>query len=170
MNLKQINAAFRLWESDHNDQYPMSVSVTNGGAMELIETGNVAAVFQVMSNELSTTKILVCPSDPGRTFATNWSDLNSSHLSYFVSADASEEYPQMLLDGDDDFVVAGKPVKSGLSKLSSNSTVAWSGTRHGPVGNIGLADGSVQAESSSGLETAFQWSWNGVRTNRVVIP
>jgi competence protein ComGC len=48
-NLKQVNLAFRIWEGDNTNQYPMAVSVTNGGAMELIETGNVTAVFQVMN-------------------------------------------------------------------------------------------------------------------------
>ena len=62
-NLKQIGIAYRLWEGDNNDKYPMLVSVTNGGAMELVATGNVAACFQVMSNELSTPKILLCPED-----------------------------------------------------------------------------------------------------------
>src|SRR3974377_1288221 len=52
-NLKQIVIAFRIWEGDHDDKYPMFVSVTNGGAMELVATGNVTACFQVMSNELS---------------------------------------------------------------------------------------------------------------------
>jgi competence protein ComGC len=171
-NLKQVNLAFRIWEGDHNNQYPMAVSVTNKGAMELIQTGNVAAIFQVMSNELTTTKILVCPNDPDRTFATNWNDLNGSHISYFVSPDASEEYPQMILDGDDNFVIAGKPVKPGMLEIPPNLPVSWSGTRHGPCGNIGLADGSVQEESSFGLRTAFEYSTNGtgIFTNRIAIP
>src|SRR6202012_312869 len=66
-NLKQINMALKVWEIDHNNLYPMAVSVTNGGAKELIATGNVAAVFLAMSNELSTTKILCCPADTNRT-------------------------------------------------------------------------------------------------------
>jgi hypothetical protein len=37
-DLKQVGIAFRLWEGDNNDKYPMAVSVTNGGAMELIAT------------------------------------------------------------------------------------------------------------------------------------
>lgn len=171
-NLKQVNLAFRIWEGDHNNQFPMAVSVTNGGAMELIETGNVVGVFQVMSNELRTPKILVCPNDTYRTFATNWNDLSRSHISYFVNPDAKEEYPQMILDGDDNLTIAGKPVKSGLLELPPNLPVAWSGTRHGGCGNIGLADGSVQEESSPGLEMAFEFSTNGtgIFTNRIAIP
>ena len=171
-NIEQVNLAFRIWEGDHDNKYPMAVSVTNGGAMELIETGNVAAVFQVMSNELSTPVILACPNDRDHTPTRDWSDLNGSHISYFVSPDAHEEYPQMVLDGDDNLTIAGKPLKSGLLQLPPNLPVAWSGTRHGSCGNIGFADGSVQEESSLGLETAFEYSTNGTGflTNRIAIP
>ena len=33
-NFKQIGLAFRIWEGDHKDMYPMSVPGTNGGTME----------------------------------------------------------------------------------------------------------------------------------------
>ncbi|HZL79034.1 MAG TPA: type II secretion system protein, partial [Candidatus Limnocylindrales bacterium] len=51
-NLKQVCLSYRIWAGDNNDKYPMFISVTNGGAMEPITTGDVAACFQVMSNEL----------------------------------------------------------------------------------------------------------------------
>src|SRR4029077_1477289 len=60
-NLKQVGLAFRTWTLDHNDKLPISVSVTNGGIMELPSTELVYLHFQVLSNELSTPKILVCP-------------------------------------------------------------------------------------------------------------
>jgi len=163
-NLKQINLAFRIWEGDNGNQYPMAVSVTNGGAMETMAAGNLAVCLQCASNEMSTTKILVCPADSDRTFATNWNELNSLHVSYFISADASEDHPETVLDGDDNFLISGKPVRSGLFELMSNSPVAWSGMRHRHVGNLGFADGSVQEESQSGLQQAF------LATNRIVIP
>src|SRR5664279_3853223 len=120
-NLKQEGIAFRLWEGDNNDLYPMAVSVTNGGAMELIATGNVAACFQVMSNELSTPKILLCPEDTHRTYATSFSTgFSDANISYFVNPDAAEIYPQMILDGDDNLTIGGVPVKSGLLQLSTN--------------------------------------------------
>jgi hypothetical protein len=121
---------------------------------------------------LSTPKVLVCPNDPDHTFATDWSNLDGSHISYFVSPDAKEEYPQMILDGDDNITIAGKPVKPGLLEIPPNLPVAWSGTRHGRCGNIGLADGSVQEESSLGLRTAFEYSTNGtgILINRIAIP
>ena len=45
-NLKQVGLAYRIWEGDNGDIYPMGISVTNGGAMELVQTGNVVSVFR----------------------------------------------------------------------------------------------------------------------------
>jgi competence protein ComGC len=169
-NLKQVGLAYRLWEGDNNDKYPMFVSVTNGGAMEAIATGNVAACFQVMSNELSTPKILVCPEDADRIAATNFTtDFNNSKISYFVSLDVTNEInPQMILCGDDNFEIGGVPVKSGLLELSTNAPVSWTSARHHFAGNIGLADGSVQQVTTKGLQSAFQQA--GLATNRLAIP
>jgi hypothetical protein len=71
-NLKQIDISFRLWIGDQGDKYPTQVSTKYGGVMELAATGNVAAVFQVMSNELSTPKVLFCPADIDHQFAPNF--------------------------------------------------------------------------------------------------
>jgi type II secretory pathway pseudopilin PulG len=34
--LKQIGLGFRTWALDNNDHFPMRVSITNGGTMELV--------------------------------------------------------------------------------------------------------------------------------------
>src|SRR3954452_11435806 len=65
-NLKQVGLAYKQWALDHHDRYPMEVSVTNGGTMEFVNSGAVWVHFNVMSNELSTPKILSCPADNGR--------------------------------------------------------------------------------------------------------
>ncbi len=168
-DLKQVGIAFRLWEGDSNNKYPMAVSVTNGGAMELIATGNVAACFQVMSNEVNTPKILLCPEDTRRVLATNWSTLNNSNISYFVGLDVSNETnPKMFLSGDDNFAIGGVPVKSGMLQLLASTPVAWTKDRHPGWGNIGLADSSVQQLNANGLQQALQQT--GVATNRLAIP
>jgi prepilin-type processing-associated H-X9-DG protein len=165
-NLKQIGIAYRLWEGDNNGKYPMAVSVTNGGAMELVATGNVAACFQVMSNELSTPKILLCPEDTHRTYATNFSTgFSGAHISYFISADAVEIYPQMILDGDDNLLVDGKPVQPGILNLRTGTTIAWTKDRHHGNGNIGMADGSAQQVTGDGLKAAVVSSTSGTPTN-----
>jgi hypothetical protein len=168
-DLKQISIAYRLWEGDNNDKYPMSVSVTNGGAMELVATGNVTACFQVMSNEVNTPKILLCPEDTRRVWATNWSTLNNSNISYFVGLDVTNDTNlKMLLSGDDNFAIGGVPVKSGLLQLLTNTPVAWTKEGHRLYGNIGLADGSVQQLTTDGLRQALQQT--GSATNRLAIP
>ncbi|MGD1087307.1 MAG: type II secretion system protein [Verrucomicrobiota bacterium] len=168
-NLKQIGVAYRIWAGDHNGKYPMQTSVTNGGAMELISTGDVFANFQVMSNELSTPEILVCPADANRVAATNFTtDFNNSKISYFVGLDAVDTSPQTFLSGDDNFAVDGVPVKSGLLELSTNVSISWTAARHKFAGNILLGDGSVQEVTTKGLQNALQQT--RFAPNRLAIP
>jgi hypothetical protein len=49
-----------------------------------------------------------------------------------------------------------------------NSTVAWPPTRHRFCGNIGLADGSVQAFNSARFQQAL--AETGLATNRLAMP
>ena len=64
-NMKQIGLAFRTWAIDNNGNFPFNVSTNSGGTLELCLPGsdgfdrNAAFHFRVMSNELSTPKILV---------------------------------------------------------------------------------------------------------------
>jgi type II secretory pathway pseudopilin PulG len=168
-NLKQVGLAYRLWEGDNNDKYPMQVSMTNGGSMESVAAGNVVTTFQVMSNELSTPKLVLCPQDIKRQpAATNFSSQLAGHISYFVGLDAKEGDPQSILSGDDNFEIGGVPVESGLLKLSSNTPIAWTPVRHGLGGFFLLADGSVQSLSNSGLTNWLHQT--GVATNRLAIP
>jgi competence protein ComGC len=165
-NLKQFGIASRLWEGDNNGKYPMSVSVTNGGAMEVIGAGNAYRLWQTMSNGLRSPKILHCPADTGRIAATNFSiGFSDANISYFISLDAAEMYPQMILDGDDNLLVDGQPVQPGILNLRTGSTIAWTKDRHHGVGNIGMADGSAQQVTGDGLNAAVGSSTSGAPTN-----
>jgi prepilin-type N-terminal cleavage/methylation domain-containing protein len=126
-NMKQVGLAFRIWEGDNGGKYPMQVSVPNGGAMELAVRGDVSAIFRVMSNELSTTKVLVCPQDRKRTAATDFAGgLSDANISYFVGLDAEDTiFPQMVLSGDDNLDVNGVRVRPGILNLSTNAPVEW---------------------------------------------
>ena len=107
-NMKQIGLAFRIWEGNHNDQYPWNVSVTNGGVKELCQAGtdgfekNPAAIFMVMSNELSTPRILVCPNDPDKQPAPDFQHLTINNVSYELrtGTNVSDAYPQAILAVD----------------------------------------------------------------------
>ena len=168
-NLKQEVLSFKLWAGDNRDILPMGISVTNGGSMELVATGNVASTFLAMSNELSTPKILFCPDDTSHFLTNNFGGLCNSNISYFVSADMTNDAnPQMILSGDSDLMLGGKMLKPGLASLWTNDSVAWSTTRHNKYGNIGLADGSVQSTTSGSLRTYLQQT--GLATNRFALP
>ena len=168
-NLKQITLAFKMWSGDCSDNYPLQVSVTNGGAMELALSGDVAGIFRVMTNELNTPKILVCPRDASRHYATNFTtDLNHQTISYFVGLDAKESYPQMILAGDDNLTINGVRVRPGILDLRTNASVGWTQERHQGGGNIALTDGSAAQTTAPTLQPAFVNT--GFATNRLVIP
>lgn len=124
---KQIGIAFKVWEGDNQDRYPMSLGTNYGGAHECIGKGATAAgatpnsgntskgvfwMFDVMSNELNSPKILYCPAENestrsnATTFATSATVSGTSPFvndyccSYFLGVDASDTYPQMFLAGD----------------------------------------------------------------------
>ena len=206
-NIKQVNLAFRIWEGDNNNLYPMALSTSAGGAMEAIacsanqSAGTIAAckpagmtnIFEACSNELSTTRIIYCPSDNTRGTATNFGQLaningtgpgnGTNGISYFVCGDASETYPQMVLDGDRNVGSTATPPAPGITaSCASDQGVALGGGASGfnsaagetgnewawsandlhlKVGNIGFADGSVAEESASGFQTALAYATNG---------
>lgn len=165
-NLKQIGVAFRTWALDHGESYPMRVSVTNGGTMETV--AQAYRSFQVMSNELSTPKVLLCPAEKRRYVATNFlGDLANAKISYFVGVDATQEMPQMFLAGDRNITNA-TGVKASFLDLTTNELAGWTHEFHEQQGNIGLADGSVQQFSSSRLRLGVQFS--GKSLNRLAMP
>jgi len=126
-NLKELGISFKTWALDNNDAYPMIVPTASGGPpnQAAISAGTaqsaayVYQIFGVMSNEVSTAKLLACPSDSDTVVHTNLliaagaivntavagstpaqytlADLN---VSYFVGLNADENYPSMLLCGD----------------------------------------------------------------------
>ena len=199
-NLHEINTAFRVWEGDNGDRYPMAVSTSKGGAMENIcsaaynsassgsyPPSGITNVFNVMSNELSTPKVLYCTSDnsPGRGAATNFAQLGAlspgttqvgtNCISYFVCGDAVETFPNMIMDGDRNIgttSTTGQPAnvitETGGQQWNqsnggnNNSSWAWSANDlHLKVGNCGMADGSVQQLTVSGLQAALINATNG---------
>jgi prepilin-type processing-associated H-X9-DG protein len=165
-NLKQDGLAFRLWAGDNGDKYRMAVSTNKNGTMEYAEDGNAFRHFQVMSNELSTPKILVCPAD-NRTAAASFARLENQNVSYFVGLDATDVRPQMLLTGDRN-VTNGIAPEHSILKLVPDQPAGWTEALHNGVGNIGLADGSVQQVSIPGLQQMLKHT--GDSTNRVALP
>lgn len=143
-NLKQIGLAFKTWALDNGDAFPTRVSVANGGWSDFVGMRVLSTVqstsrgtfgyFMVMSNELSTPKIVICPSEnEGRLQASSFAGFipigsanvvpftNDLNTSYFVGVDAVDTNPSMFLTGDHNmgsdgnltpargFVTAGPP-------------------------------------------------------------
>ena len=194
-NQKQVGLSFRLWEGDNQDKYPRSVPTNTGGSMEDCyskynannpPTGLTPWMsFVVMSNQLSTPKIIMCPSDGLAAHspqpATNFSALVTAaanaylYVSYFVNGDATENDPQMVLGGDCNI---GNAPNTGNTTSSSTrfttyslfpvvaagAVTAWSWTAtdlHQSSGNVLMADGSAQSVTISGLKTLLD---NGTNT------
>jgi len=166
-NLKQVGLSFRIFANDNGEQYPFSVSTTNGGAKELVAPGATFLQFRAMSNELSTPYVLTCPADR-RSRASNWASLTESNLSYFVGLDAKDAWPGALLSGDRNLSVNGVAVRSGLLELTTNSEVGWTAEMHRGAGNLVLGDGSVQLATTAKLTE--QVRHQEIATNRLLIP
>ena len=163
-NLKQIGLAFRLFAMDHEGYYPWHTDPALGGTF-----GPLAALawtnFMAASFELDTPKILVCPSDSAKISTVNdwpsfkaWTNENRA-LSYFTGLDGYEQIPEAFVAGDRN--ISGAPAdpchsvsNSGVSAQelkAGNTTAAWTNSIHKRIGEIALADGSVQGTDKKGL-------------------
>ena len=89
-NLKEIGIAFKTWALDHNGQYPFNVSTNSGGTLQSRARGpdgydrNAAFHFMVMSNELSTPRVLICPGSRSNSPAFNFQNLQSANVTYLL--------------------------------------------------------------------------------------
>ncbi len=189
-NLKQVGLSFRQWALDNGDRNPMQLADAQGGSLSHVEATRVLgnqvtsrgafAHFLVMSNELNTPKVILCPSefDSTRQSATTFgagiagqantvpytNDLNTS---YFVGVDSVDTQPQMFLAGDRNLggnaltptalYTAGNDYTWSLgTNFAANLGPAWTDQMHQKQGNVGLADGSVQGFSRSKLQEGLK--------------
>ena len=167
-NLKQIGLAFRLYSNDHDDRFPFAVPNDSGGTLDFLNSPQVIRHFESLSNELITPRILVCPSDAGRLRAFDFMmPLANSNLSYFVGLDADEAKPERLLSGDRN-ITGGRLSNGFLRLLRTNSPAGFAAPIHNNVGNIGLADGSVQEMTPRTLQ--WQLQSNTLAVIRLAIP
>ena len=173
-NIKQVGLAFRLWSNDHAEKFPWGVSSegTNGGTKEFSLTGEVWRHFRAISNELSTPKVLACPTDK-RSKVTDWrSFTDNSHLSYFVGLDADETKPQSMLSGDRNVTTSKLKPVNGVLTLSAGDSLEWTTAIHNKNGNVGLADGSVAQLTINNLNKQFQAALKstGQPVHRLALP
>jgi prepilin-type processing-associated H-X9-DG protein len=167
-NLKQCGMAFKMWGPYQTDDYPMANSTNLDGTKEFGNGADTFRHFQILSNELDTPKILICPADV-RVAAANFIGLKNQNISYFVDLDVHEFNPQMFLDGDRNITGESDP-ENGILKLVPGRRASWTQDIHVNRGNVGLADGSVQQFSNGGLREALQNSGDPTNTWRISLP
>jgi hypothetical protein len=142
-NLKQIGISYRLFAYDHEKQFPFVVSNELGGSLRFAGSPEVFRHFEVMSNELVTPKILVCPTDYARVRATSFqTPFSNSNISYFMGLDAKEDQPQTILSGDRN-ITGGRLTNGFLRLITPRDELGWTKELHDRQGNIGLGDGSA---------------------------
>jgi competence protein ComGC len=168
-NLQQVGVSFKIWAMDHGGQFPMEVSATDGGTKGMGEGRATWINFLVMSNELSSSKILICPADEEHIATTNFGlGFNGANVSYFVGLDATTNQPKTLLSGDDNFEKNGTRIEPGTVASSTGDTINWTAKRHIHAGNVVFADASIFQLTSNGLKQALLET--GLVTNRFAIP
>lgn len=163
-NLRTIGVSFYTWALDHSNQFPARLTGTFGSSQE--HAGEAFRHFQILSNELVSPLVVVCPADtrrPAKDFGPSFSNTN---VSYFVNLEATNDPPQMFLAGDRN-ITNGAPPINGILTLTTNSVVGWTHEMHNLVGHVLLADGSVQQLSRSKLNQSLRFSGG---TNRLAMP
>jgi prepilin-type processing-associated H-X9-DG protein len=137
--------------------------------MEFSTGPNMFHHLQVMSNELSTPKVVFCPqeSDRNRFLATNFQVFCNSNTSFFFSVDATETIPGAFLAGDHN-LTNGMFLKNGIMELATNQAIGWTREVHKNCGNIALADGHVECVNQTNLLTLLADS--GLATNHLQMP
>jgi prepilin-type N-terminal cleavage/methylation domain-containing protein len=160
-NLKQIGLAMKLWADNNDGKYPWKVDQSLGGAKPN-GSGNARVNLQlsVVSNELASTSMLLCPNDVRKVSATDFASITLPNVSYALCNEANEIRPRVILATDRNlsgFDFTGLPDNINCFILTSPDTGArfakWrKGICHGAnSGNVVLGDGSVHHLNDAGL-------------------
>ncbi|HZO86633.1 MAG TPA: prepilin-type N-terminal cleavage/methylation domain-containing protein, partial [Verrucomicrobiae bacterium] len=161
-NQKQIGLALNLWAGDQNDRYPSVVDVAEGGSKALYETWQH---FTTMTNELVTPKVLHCPADRARQIAGDFSTapsglrtLKNAAISYAIATHNPQPGNSTMHLAADRNLLGREGEGCGYSEiygvitqLKVGDDFGWDNTLHVSVGNMALADGSVQQFNRAGL-------------------
>jgi prepilin-type N-terminal cleavage/methylation domain-containing protein len=142
-NLKQISLGYRIWSGDNADKYPWEVAKINGGTLD---TSDWADHFRVCSNELSATKIILCPADVSNRVAQTWATLDGGkNVSYFLGTNSLHDRVEQILAGDRNVLGGGGGDDIRWTTFRGTSIdAAWDKSMHVQRGNLAMGDGSVQ--------------------------
>jgi prepilin-type N-terminal cleavage/methylation domain-containing protein/prepilin-type processing-associated H-X9-DG protein len=179
-NMKQDGLAFRIWAGDNGDRTPMATPVAQGGASEFVaHTGTPAAVtpatgvyhpwraYQCMSNELSTAKVLYCPSDNVHTApATNFNAAVSSTAGTITIAAVNPTtlgslvYPSLVTAISYCLVGDANPDIDPQSIMSADRNIGNTGTANTSTApSTQIFDGTAALPQQSPAST-ISWAWS----------
>jgi prepilin-type N-terminal cleavage/methylation domain-containing protein len=160
-NHKQIGLGLRLWADSNGNKYPWKIDRSfGGGKPNGIDDSEVNFQFSVISNELVSTRVLLCPNDVRPVWGTNFATLELTNISYALCNEADEKRPRLILITDRNmsgFDFTGLPENINCFVLTSAQTGArtakWrKGICHGANnGVVALTDGSVHQWHDSKL-------------------
>lgn len=170
-NLKTIGLAFRI-SFITKDGFPWKMDANEGGSKEHL--ANPTALWRhlaAISNELSTPKLLICPSDRERAPARTFPEItNNEFVSYALGFSASEDTPQSILGADRNVLHDGVPLANVIVSFPRNAAVTFDRRVHQEAGNLLLGDGSVQQVSSRSLGDRFREAHRATGTNVLAFP
>lgn len=179
-NLKQMALAFKMYAGDHNELFPWE---TMEGKAPRTQNQQVWQYMLTVSNELGSTKLLMCPGDITRqpNSANDFSAgpyglanpaKQDAAISYFLGLSASSNRPNAILAGDRNLAMndAGRLYGSrggNLYEIPLKSV--WNAqpdqAHHDKAGNYILADCSVQQASTERLQDALRLARDSYGTN-----
>ena len=181
-NLKQVGLACRMFSNDNDSKFPWTVQPADGGTYGI---GPAWRHWQVLSNEMNSPKVLVCPSDTAKSVARTFNnpnplDFDNTHISFFVGFDANESMPQTILSGDSNCLMAdgtelpqeqcGTVNVGGAYAIYGNQPHSWGTDIHNSGGNIGLGDGSVQEFTGTKLTAQALATGDSGDNNHIMKP
>jgi prepilin-type N-terminal cleavage/methylation domain-containing protein/prepilin-type processing-associated H-X9-DG protein len=177
-NLHQLGVGLRTWGTDHNGLMPQKETVANGGAGALANVTDLANCFKCAQAELSTPKVLICPSDKGTARpdysveSSTFAAFTSVNDSYFLAVNPDETQPQKLLAGDRNCM--STTWRNGLVSLGMPAAGGgiWSDKVHNSTGNLLFCDSHAESTSQGQLVTLLGQTLDGSggTANPVVLP
>ncbi len=187
-NLKQIAVAFKMYAGDNDGKFPW---IPKSSGTDFTNQLKVWQYFQIISNDLGSTKILLCPQEqeaerkqPACEFSNSIYGLahpsNQNHsVSYFLGVYSSESLTNAILAGDSTVTTRINPQlysSNGTNAVEVATNSIWSSApmqaNHEGYGVVALADGSVRQSRNAGLQAALRIARDsyGTNANRFLFP
>jgi prepilin-type N-terminal cleavage/methylation domain-containing protein len=167
-NFKQIGLGLRMWANDQGDKYPWQVNISKGGSAG---SPDWTDHFRILSNELRTTRILLCPADTASRLGQNWSILTGdANISYFLGTNSfvNQAGSQIILAGDRNVLGGGGGLDPSWSTfLGTSIDAAWDKSLHNLAGILAMGDSSARRSKTPDLREKISTQLSLTTTNVV---